>query len=140
LGGVHEKEIVRFVKRHVRELETVSTAFLSVSLSEAGAENLDASAEDREVAAADAKRMINAFLANTEWRPNFAVPIAGALPYTKYNRFIRWLMKRMARSCGAPTDSSRDWVLTDWHVLDDLAERMAACGRCSSEALTGHPD
>src|SRR5579862_4795154 len=40
-GGSHEKEMVQFVKGHRSELERITTAFLSVTLSEAGAEMLD---------------------------------------------------------------------------------------------------
>ena len=38
----HEPEMTRFVKRQVRDLERIPTAFLSVSLSEAGAEDIEA--------------------------------------------------------------------------------------------------
>src|SRR5690349_827768 len=44
--GAHEPEMIRFVKQHRAELEAMPTAFLSVTLSEAGAERPDASPEE----------------------------------------------------------------------------------------------
>src|SRR5215468_7722557 len=41
-AGRHEREMVRFVKRHLAELGRLPTAFLSVTLSEAGAERATA--------------------------------------------------------------------------------------------------
>jgi menaquinone-dependent protoporphyrinogen oxidase len=43
--------------------------------------------------------------------------VAGALPYTKYNVFIRWIMKRIARQEGGDIDTSRDYEYTDWKAL-----------------------
>jgi len=51
----HEAEMVRFVKRNRAELEAMPTVLLSVSLSEAGAEDMSKSAEDGARAAADAQ-------------------------------------------------------------------------------------
>src|SRR4051812_39341621 len=48
-GGKHEPEMVRFVKTHREELDAIPSALLSVSLSEAGAENLDSPAENQEM-------------------------------------------------------------------------------------------
>ena len=65
----HEPETIGFVKRHVGELQHIPAAFLSVSLSEAGAEDATAPPERRAQAAADVERMIEAFLAETGWHP-----------------------------------------------------------------------
>jgi menaquinone-dependent protoporphyrinogen oxidase len=43
----HESEMVKFVKRHRAELDRLPAAFLSVSLSESGAERANATAEQR---------------------------------------------------------------------------------------------
>src|SRR6185503_11592169 len=60
-AGHHEPEMIAFVKRHRQALERLGAAFLSVTLSEAGAEDIRAPKENRERAAADAKRMIDVF-------------------------------------------------------------------------------
>jgi menaquinone-dependent protoporphyrinogen oxidase len=116
--GRHESEMIKFVKHNRRDLEQLSAMFLSVSLSEAGVEDPDAPPERREKAAADVRGMIDTFVKDTGWRPEHILPVAGALAYSRYNFVIRFVMKRIARANGAPTDTSRDYVLTDWDKLD----------------------
>lgn len=114
----HEREMVLFVKRHRDALSRLPSAFLSVSLSEAGAERDAASPEQRAQSAADVDRMLSAFFHETGWHPDRVSPVAGALRYTKYGLLLRWIMKRKARRAGASTDTSRDHALTDWEGLD----------------------
>lgn len=123
-GGRHEKEIVRFVKLHLPELERMPTAFLSVSLSEADVENPEGPPERRGQAAADVKRMIEVFLTETGWRPTFVKAVAGALLYTKYNFLLRFMMKRIARKAGRDHDTSRDYEYTNWKALDRLLDEF----------------
>jgi menaquinone-dependent protoporphyrinogen oxidase len=122
----HEPEMVRFVKRNRQELEAMPTVFLSVSLSEAGAEDMAKSAEDRAKAAADAEGMIRAFLDETGWHPSHIRAVAGALLYSKYNFLVRFAMRMIARKVGAPTDTSRDYEFTDWEALDRLVDEVVA--------------
>ena len=129
-AGHHEAEMVKFVRQYRDDLERLNAVFLSVTLSEAGAENLQAPPERREQSARDAQRMIDGFLKDTGWHPSRSLPVAGALAYTRYNWLVRWLMKRIARTQGAPTDTSRDHEFTQWPVLDrfvnDVVEEAAA--------------
>ena len=117
-AGHHEREMIAFVTRNRDELAHLEAIFLSVTLSEAGAEDPQAPPERRSQAAADAQRMIDVFTEETGWRPARALPVAGALAYSRYNFIIRFVMKRIARKNGAPTDTSRDYELTDWAALD----------------------
>ena len=74
--------------------------------------------------------MIDVFIEETGWRPARALPVAGALAYSRYNFIIKFLMKRIARKAGAPTDTSRDYELTDWAALDRfVGETMQAADR-----------
>jgi menaquinone-dependent protoporphyrinogen oxidase len=123
-AGHHEPEMIAFVKRHRQALERLGAAFLSVTLSEAGAEDIRAPMERRERAAADAQQMIDVFLQETGWRPERALPVAGALAYSRYNFLIRFVMKRIARKAGAPTDTSRDYEFTDWSKLDSFIREL----------------
>jgi Ca2+-transporting ATPase len=61
-AGEHESEMVRFVKKHVVQLDHLPTAFLSVTLSEAGAERKDASAQEHAAFEADVNKMLRPFL------------------------------------------------------------------------------
>src|SRR5437868_253104 len=84
----HESEMVTFVKRHRAELEGLPAPFLSVSLSEAGAELANAKPEQRAQASAAVHTLIDKFLRKTGWHPKRVKPVAGALLYTKYNPLI----------------------------------------------------
>ncbi len=129
-GGRHEREMTRFAKDHVAELERIGAAFLSVSLSEAGAEDRSTSPSKRAASASDAQRMINDFLAETGWRPAYTAPVAGALMYKEYGFLTRQLMKWIASRAGASTDTSRNHEFTDWpkldHLIDDLVPTAPA--------------
>jgi menaquinone-dependent protoporphyrinogen oxidase len=116
--GHHEREIVQFVRSHRADLVRLGAPFLSLTLSEAGAEDPSAPTEKRLAAAADAQRMINVFVQETGWRPPYVLPVAGALTYSKYNFFIKLVMKTISRMSGGPTDTSRDYEFTDWVALD----------------------
>jgi menaquinone-dependent protoporphyrinogen oxidase len=115
-AGKHQKAAKRFVQNHVPALTRVPSAFFSVSLAAA-------SKNASEVEAAE--NLAKAFPATCGWRPDRIVSVAGRLAYLEYGFFIRWVMKRIARKEGAPTDTSRDYELTNWGVVDKLAREMA---------------
>lgn len=124
-AGTHEREMVDFVKRHRERLQSMPNAFLSVTLSEAGVERKDASPEEHARFVADVKKVTDRFVADTGWRPEHLVPVAGALLYTRYNFLVRLVMKRIARACGGSTDTSRDHDYTDWKALDEFVGAFA---------------
>ena len=98
-------------------LNRVPSAFFSVSLSAA-------SKNQGEVEAAG--RLARAFPEARGWSPGFIESVAGRLAYREYGFFIRFVMKRIARKEGAPTDTSRDYDLTNWEQVETLARRFAA--------------
>jgi menaquinone-dependent protoporphyrinogen oxidase len=115
--GRHQKLADRFVRAHAADLNSVPSAFFSVSLSAA-------SKNPEELKAAD--DLARAFPRDRGWRPTIVASLAGRLAYRKYNVLIRYVMKRIARKEGAPTDTSRDYELTDWTQVDRLARDLAA--------------
>ena len=69
---------------------------------------------------------LEAFSARTGWHPGRAVSFAGALPYTRYNPLLRFVMKRISHT----TDTSRDHDFTDWKAVRAFADAIAdAAGR-----------
>ena len=122
----HEPEMKSFVVKNRASLERMPTVLLSVSLSEAGAEDPAATPEHRTQSAEDAEKMIRAFLDETGWHPRHVRAIAGALMYSKYNFVVRFIMKRIARQAGAPTDTSRDYEFTDWEALDRILDELTS--------------
>jgi len=124
-AGRHEREMTAFVKAHLPELQGLPSAFISVTLSEAGAEMLDNTAEERALHSAGVREVFEKFFVDTGWRPQHVKPIAGALLYSKYNPLVRFVMKRIARKAGAGTDTSRDYEYTNWVSLDRFIDELA---------------
>jgi menaquinone-dependent protoporphyrinogen oxidase len=116
-AGRHQRAAVRFVRDHAEDLNDHPSVFFSVSLSAA-------SEHEGEVRAA--RRIAQAFPAAHGWRPGEVATIAGRLAYTQYGFLKRSVMKWIARKEGAPTDTSRDYELTNWSKVDRLADDIAA--------------
>jgi menaquinone-dependent protoporphyrinogen oxidase len=124
--GEHEAEMVSFVKAHRDELQSLPAAFVSVSLSEAGAERPTASARERAKAERDVRKVVFHFLEQTAWSPSAVKPVAGALPYTHYNPLLRFVMKRIAGRSGGSTDTAHDHDYTDWAALERFVREFVA--------------
>ena len=123
--GRHLPEFTQFVKDHISALYSLPTAFISVSLSQAGAENIESSPEKRSRAKEEVRRIIDEFVDRTGWHPTAVSPVAGALAYTKYNPLIRFVMRWIARKEGASTDTSCDHEFTDWRALDRFVHQFS---------------
>jgi menaquinone-dependent protoporphyrinogen oxidase len=117
-AGHHEKEMIAFVRRNKEKLARLHASFLSLTLSQAGAEDRRAAFAQRTTARADALRMIQIFTQETGWRPWHSLPVAGALAYSKYNFVMKLIMKRIARKAGFDGDTSRDYGFTNWPAVD----------------------
>jgi len=122
--GHHEKEMVRFVRRFKDELVERHAPFLSLTLSQAGAEMPTSTLVQRETARGDALRMISDFMKDTGWRPAHVLPVAGALMYSKYNFLMKWIMKRIAHSAGFDGPPTRDYEFTNWPAVDRFVDRL----------------
>jgi len=123
--GRHAPETARFVKEHLAHLKRLPTAFLSVTLSEAGAERAEATPEERAKFAADVRKVNDLFLQATCWRPEYLINVAGALLYRQYNILLRLVMKRIARKAGGSPNTSQNHIYTDWVALDRFVAAFA---------------
>jgi menaquinone-dependent protoporphyrinogen oxidase len=124
-AGEHEREMVKFVKEYRVQLECLPAAFLSVTLSQAGAERPTATPEERGRFSADVEKMLSHFYEETGWHPHCVKRVAGALLYTKYGMLMRFVMKWIAKKAGAETDTSRDYEYTNWAALDSFTNEFA---------------
>ncbi|PXW28853.1 UNVERIFIED_CONTAM: menaquinone-dependent protoporphyrinogen oxidase [Williamsia faeni] len=121
--GKHEKHVVKFVEQHRDALERLPSAFFSVSLAAHG---------DSE----EAQGYVEQLEKDTRWVPPRVALFGGALLYTHYGFVKRHIMKRIAhdKPGGLGTDTSRDYVYTEWDgvrrfvedFLTDLASARAA--------------
>lgn len=117
-AGRHEREMVAFVRRWKEDLRALHASFLSLTLSQAGAELASNSLVQRETARGDALQLITDFMKETGWRPERTLPVAGALAYSKYNFILKWIMKRIAHKAGFDGPTSRDYEFTNWPAVD----------------------
>ncbi|HEU0200451.1 MAG TPA: flavodoxin domain-containing protein, partial [Burkholderiaceae bacterium] len=72
-----------------------------------------------------ARRYVRDFLRQVGWQPALTATFAGALPYSKYGTFKRWLVLLFVRLAGGETDASRDYEYTDWSAVDRFATDFA---------------
>jgi menaquinone-dependent protoporphyrinogen oxidase len=115
--GWHQRYLEAFVRRNLGRLNAAPSGFVSVCGALAGTWSHGP---------AEARRYITAFLARTGWRPGLTRSFAGGLPYTRYGFFTRWLMYFISRATGRPTDTTRDWDLTDWEAVDLFTAEVGA--------------
>ena len=112
--GRHAPELLAYITSRRAALCRVPTAFFSVSMAAAKPD-----------AGPDPEGYLARTFTQLGWHPVLATAFAGGLPYRSYNWFIRLVMKQIARSKGAPTDTSQNHELTDWSAVTAFADKVA---------------
>jgi menaquinone-dependent protoporphyrinogen oxidase len=115
--GRYQAPVVRFVREQRAAISARTNAFLSVSLAAAGH-----AADD----VAGLEKCIAAFVQASGWTPQRVHHVAGALRYTAYSLPIRYVMKYIAWRKGGPTDTHRDYELTDWADVARFADTFVS--------------
>ena len=113
--GSHQSSAADFARAHVDRLNAMPSWFVSVSLSAASTH-----ADERSAAECIARE----FAERVGWTPSRVSCVAGRLAYTQYWFVTRWMMRRIARKEGGPTDTSRDHELTDWSAVASLSSKF----------------
>jgi menaquinone-dependent protoporphyrinogen oxidase len=133
-AGGYQRSVRKWVRTHARVLNGKPTAFLSVCL---------AVLQKEPQVQQHLSDIISRFLTATGWQPTMTKPIAGALLYTHYNPFTRWIMKRIVRKAGGDADTSRDFEYTDWGDLrafaDDFGRLVQHTGPTDQAAVARSP-
>lgn len=111
------RPVVRFVQEHRPALQRVPAAFFSVGLAV-----LSKTSDGR----AQTLEIVEKFVRQTGWRPRRVELLAGALPYSKYNFLVRFVMRRISGKEGGDTDTSRDYEYTEWTAVDRFAVEFLA--------------
>jgi menaquinone-dependent protoporphyrinogen oxidase len=106
------RAVVRFIRSHRTALERMPTLFFSVGLAV-----ISKSGKGEE----QTMEIVRKLVADTGWHPKRVELIAGALPYTRYNFLVRFVMRRIVSKEGGDTDTSRDYEYTDWAAVDRCA-------------------
>lgn len=116
----YPRPVIDFVRAHRAQLDQTPSAFFSVCMAAASA---------IEAKRRQAESWPSRLFQSTGWQPQLVSIFAGALRYSRYNWLVRWMMRRIARSEGASTDTSQDHEYTDWEAVTrfaDAVETMAA--------------
>jgi menaquinone-dependent protoporphyrinogen oxidase len=111
-AGGYQKPIGQWLRAHAGQLDHTPTAFVSVCLS---------ILSKNEAGRKEAEAIPQRFVDGMHWHPTTIKIVAGALLYTQYNFFVRWIMKRIVASAGGDTDTSRDYEYTDWNDVRAFA-------------------
>ena len=125
--GHHEREMVKFVRCRRGELAGVPTVFFSVSLTEATAEDVHRPDEERLDARRAVSKVLEDFVLETGWRPQRAVPIAGALADTGHGPLTRFLLWAVARQT-LLDDVVREVTFTDRAALNREVDQLVRAG------------
>ncbi len=107
--GSFPKAVNRLLKRQHSKLMALPGAFVSVSL---------AMASDDKSDAAEIDKIVHSLSEDTGWWPVVTHNAAGALKYSEYDYFKKWMMKRISKKSDGPTDTSQDYEFTDWDALE----------------------
>jgi menaquinone-dependent protoporphyrinogen oxidase len=123
--GRHASEIHNYMASNAAELAARPTVVFSVSMSAA-----------RPASGPDPNGYLGTLFEDVGWTPSRAVAFGGALPYRKYNFLLRWIMKRISKSGGHTTDTSKNHEFTDWTAVDKLADNIAAMAKVDERMVS----
>lgn len=124
-AGRYQSPIIHYVSEHLTEINAHPNAFLSVSLAAASQDEDDVEG---------LKQCLAGFAHQTGWTPERIHHVAGAFRYTSYDFLKRWAMKYIAYRKGAPTDTSRDYELTDWADLAGFVDTFVQAAQRSDQS------
>ena len=113
--GHHARALEDWVSGNLAAIAARPNAFFSVSLSAGGPGAKPLAAQG----------YVTEFQRRTGWHPAHWTTFAGALRYTTYRPWIRWLMRMIVGHAGWETDTSRDYEYTDWAAVERFARELA---------------
>jgi menaquinone-dependent protoporphyrinogen oxidase len=116
-AGHHQREMVDWVQQHRTSVGLVPSALFTVCLT---------AADDTEESRAATRGYLDEFVEATGWTPDRSVTFAGALQYREYDFVTRLMMRLMMHKGHHPTDTSQDYVYTDWEAVEQFARECAA--------------
>jgi len=131
--GHHEREMVKFVRSRRGELDGVPTVFFSVSLTEATVEDAHRPDQERLDARRAVSKILEDFVLETGWRPQRAVPVAGALADAGHGPLTRFLLRAVARQT-LLDDVVREVTFTDRAALNREVDQLVRAGVARSRS------
>jgi menaquinone-dependent protoporphyrinogen oxidase len=114
--GRYQASLTKFARTNHVALNAIPSAFVSVSLSAAGADPSYPGLRD----------CVERLERDTFWRPGVVHHAAGAMPFSAYGFFTKFAIKLIARRHGMLVKSSQDYDLTDYAALEAFIDRFLA--------------
>lgn len=114
-AGKYQSSITHFVQEHQEVLNNMPGLFLSVSL---------VAATDEPESWEELKTITKQFFDKTKWHPALTEYVAGALLYSEYNFFKKFIMRLIAQKNSGDTDTSQDYEYTDWDQVKRILPRL----------------
>ncbi|MFO8074226.1 MAG: flavodoxin domain-containing protein [Polyangia bacterium] len=111
-AGKHNSRVVSFAGKNADLLSSKPSAFFIVCLTARSKKQKDIE---------EVNRYMESFHSRTGWKPDLERAFAGALLYTSYGFIKRKILSSISAREGGDTDTSRDFVYTDWDEVEKLA-------------------
>lgn len=124
--GKSASHVVDYVRKYRSTLQRMPTAFFSVSMAAAS-----------KPASADPQGYMGRMFGKLAWHPDLTAAFAGGLPYRRYGRVLRFIMKWISQTGGQTTDTSQDHELTDWDAVRKFSDEVFS--RFSHEDINAIP-
>ena len=105
--GKHNPNVLQFVKRNMKILNKVKTAFFSV--------NVVARKKEKNTPATNP--YVIKFIKQTNWEPTNIGVFAGKVDYPSYNFFDKYIIRLIMWLTKGPTDISRSYEFTNWNEV-----------------------
>lgn len=111
-AGKHNSRVVSFAGKNAELLSSTPSAFFLVCLTARSKKQKDIEAVNR---------YLEDFRSRTGWKPDLERVFPGALLYTSYGFVKRKILSSISKREGGDTDTSRDFVYTDWDEVERFA-------------------
>ena len=102
-----------FIRKFNTQLESIPSAFFSVSMSATSPDSMATTRLDHQV---------QKYLKPTGWQPKNKVHFAGCVAFTKYGFFTKTMMRAIAKSQNQSTDTSQDHEYTNWDNVTEFVK------------------
>ncbi|OIQ48440.1 MAG: protoporphyrinogen oxidase [Gammaproteobacteria bacterium MedPE] len=114
--GHLNKALYQFIETNKESLNQINNAFFCVNLT----------ARKPEKNTPETNAYMKKFLTLSSWQPQKLAVFAGALLYSKYGFFDKFMIRLIMKITGGETDTSKDIEYTDWDKVDQYADELLA--------------
>ena len=115
--GRYQTALVHRIHQWHEALNAMPSAFISVSMSAASEDSHDR---------AEVDELCQRMLREAGWAPKMTLHAAGAIRFSEYDFFKRWVVRLLARQMRREADPHADHEYTDWKSVGRFAETFLA--------------